>query len=901
MSVSQMMVSSTTFVLAVVLTAFIGVPAFAGGQALGLKRPVLDHRIDPEKVEQYEAAVVTAMAMSEEELLSFVPEKTPTYFCHCPNCHGGSQGLGVMGWDVANPQQLTCNYCGMVFPNDQYPADQMIEGENVLGEIVQYSYHQDRKYDDLRIFYEGYILEKKRTWIQARAYDLAKAYAVTGKPEYARRVALILDRIAQVYPHYPVMKQWIRLFEFAPSQEPPYPSNGGRWDRWTSGELPEEPALCYDLIYNSDEFDKLSAERGYDVRERLEQEFFIAIFDANNTPPLEESGQLATRNLRRAGIIGQVINEPRIVHWSFNWLKTMAHQRCFYDGSLSMAPSYHYQIMGDFRTSFNLMRGYTDPLGYVHPETEVRFDNLQPEEVLPFILRAYRAPSIVDFPNGTSSPFHDTWAGERRSDPRDTTVSTILPGFGHASLGRGQGSNQMQAQLHFSGAYKHSHRDNLNLTLWAKEREMLCDIGYSHVRSRLWAANTMGHNLVAVDREEQVGSGDPSAGDLVWFFPDSGGVSVTEADSTRVYANIGNVDRYRRMLIMVPVSDADAYVLDVFRVRGGKTHDWLLHGDADRDMNASCSVELPHQRPDMLEDDEEWVEPVDESSRFNLYGCIRDVAYGAVQGTVTITFAYVDEPSRGLRTHITAGDNAVVNLGVSPSIRRAGKFDSEAFDYWMPQLLVRRTGQAPLQSTFGAVYEPFAGDTFITEVSAISVEPGDDGVYAVRVEHGNAVDTIISTLDQAPYPERQIDGVSLHGRLGIVRREGGTVIGMWLFEGESLACAGQTLAGDTAAFTGTIQAAIRSVDGALYDALITDADLPEGDQLKDVWMVVTHGNGYTHGYLIERVERHEGLSHIVLSMDHGLRIDGEMTEELYFPQRQIAGVNAFAIPLQTSR
>jgi hypothetical protein len=303
----------------------------------------------------------------------------------------------------------------------------------------------------------------------------------------------------------------------------------------------------------------------------------------------------------------------------------------------------------------------------------------------------------------------------------------------------------------------------------------------------------------------------------------------------------------------------------------------------------------------MLEDDEEWVEPVDESSRFNLYGCIRDVAYGAVQGTVTITFAYVDEPSRGLRTHITAGDNAVVNLGVSPSIRRAGKFDSEAFDYWMPQLLVRRTGQAPLQSTFGAVYEPFAGDTFITEVSAISVEPGDDGVYAVRVEHGNAVDTIISTLDQAPYPERQIDGVSLHGRLGIVRREGGTVIGMWLFEGESLACAGQTLAGDTAAFTGTIQAAIRSVDGALYDALITDADLPEGDQLKDVWMVVTHGNGYTHGYLIERVERHEGLSHIVLSMDHGLRIDGEMTEELYFPQRQIAGVNAFAIPLQTSR
>ena len=116
----------------------------------------------------------------------------------------------------------------MVFPNEQYPADRMIEGKNVLGEIVQYSYHQDREYDDLRIFYEGHILEHKRTWILERAYELAKAYGVTGKPEYARRVALILDRITQVYPHYPVMKQWIRLFEFAPSQEPPYPSNSGR-------------------------------------------------------------------------------------------------------------------------------------------------------------------------------------------------------------------------------------------------------------------------------------------------------------------------------------------------------------------------------------------------------------------------------------------------------------------------------------------------------------------------------------------------------------------------------------------------------------------------------------------------------------------------------------------------
>ena len=102
MNLSQIL-GPTTFVLTVLMTLTIGVTAFAGGQALGLKRPVLDHRIDPEKTEQYEAAVAVVMAMSEEELLSFVPEKTPTHFCHCPNCHGGSQGSRVLGWDVANP------------------------------------------------------------------------------------------------------------------------------------------------------------------------------------------------------------------------------------------------------------------------------------------------------------------------------------------------------------------------------------------------------------------------------------------------------------------------------------------------------------------------------------------------------------------------------------------------------------------------------------------------------------------------------------------------------------------------------------------------------------------------------------------------------------------------------
>lgn len=887
-------------VATVLLVLAVAGPVLAGGQALGIKHPVFDYGIDPAKAAQYEKAVERVMAMSEEEMLAFVPEKPRNMFCHCPNCHGGSQGLGVFDWSVDRPDELKCRYCGLVFPNEQYPDDQVLEGKNKQGETFTYRYHQDKKYADLREFFGAHILSQKRDWIVYRCYDLGKAYQATGKAEYARRAALILDRIAQVYPHYPVVKQWIRSFAFAKSQDPPYPSSGGKWGRWAAGELPGTPTECYDLVYDSEEFDKLSKERGYDVRERIENDFFKAVFAANNTAPLTEGGQLSTRNLRRAGVLGRVINEPRMVHWSFGWLKHMACQRCFYDGMLNLAPSYHYQILGDFRRAFKNLTGYSDPPGYVD-EDGTRFDNLVPEEEVPFIVKAYDAPSVLDFPNGCSSPIHDTWPGEGRSKPRTVTVSTITPGYGHASLGRGEHDNQMQAQLHFSGAYGHSHLDTLNIIIWAKEREMLSDLGYTHTRIRSWNSHTISHNLVAIDREIQNGGGNASAGDLLWFFPDTSGVAVTEADGKRAYSKVPGVEQYRRMLVLVPVAEADAYVLDIFRTQGGSTHDWLLHGSADEDMTATCSIGLPDQRKDMLEEGETWEEPVSEGSRFNFYGVIRDVAYATTEKDAMTTFACAEEPDRGIRIHLLGAEGTEVSLGRSPSARRAKRENSQVFNFWMPQLVVRRQGDAPLRTTFVAVEEPFAGKPFIQAVERLELAPAHEDAVALRVTHGDTTDTIIATLDEPPYPERTTpDGFAIKGRLGLIRQVAGKTTGMWLFEGEAMSCGSDAITTDSGVLTGTIQAATRKADGDDQDAFITEADLPAGEILHGVWMIVTHGNGFTHGYEIDRVEKAGGKTVAILTMDHGLTMDGETTQEIYFPQRTIEGVNTFRIPLAAS-
>jgi hypothetical protein len=60
-------------------------------------------------------------------------------------------------------------------------------------------------------------------------------------------------------------------------------------------------------------------------------------------------------------------------------------------------------------------------------------------------------------------------------------------------------------------------------------------------------------------------------------------------------------------------------------------------------------------------------------------------------------------------------------------------------------------------------------------------------------------------------------------------------------------------------------------------------------------MVVTHGNGYTHGYPIDRVERRGDRTWVHLGMDPGLRIEGDVTQEVCFPRRRIEGRNRFVI------
>ncbi|MBM4081860.1 MAG: alginate lyase family protein, partial [Planctomycetes bacterium] len=524
---------------------------------MNMKHPVLTHQVDAQRAATYEKAVSRVMAMSEEEMLKLIPTKSAILFCGCANCSGGQQENGMFEWTIERPSELRCKFCKHVYPSEKYPVNWTATGRNALGETVTYKYYFDEK-AKRDFWFEAHADYFLRSWFVGQCLALAQAYHATQKPQYARRAALILDRFAQAYPRMAVLSQWPYRRRDVVKPTPPYPHAGGKWGRWSSDEVPHHLPEAYDLIHDSAELDKLSQQQGADVRKRIENDFFRAtvqyMFTFEREPTGVHLNNMAPHYTRNIIHIGRVIGEPDYVHWGYRWVGNILRDGFFYDGMWHEAPSYHYQTIGGVRRVVAALKGYSDPLGYRRAADGMRLENLDLEAQLPFVAKAMAAPSLVAYPNGRICPVHDSWATSRTIAPREQTSSTLLPGFGHASLGRGRGENQLQAQMHFSGGYGHSHADNLHFALFAKGSELLSDIGYTHSKLRRWTVSTIGHNLVAIDRQDQTTR--DADGDLLMFVPDLNGLAVVEARGERGYPKLAEV--YRRELILVPVSETDA-------------------------------------------------------------------------------------------------------------------------------------------------------------------------------------------------------------------------------------------------------------------------------------------------------------------------------------------------------
>ena len=811
---------------------------------------------------------------------------------------GQSGGSGVAS-DPNLPRLRKYNVPHPVYPVDhpiwtlvrgKVQADDWVDKSN--GELRSHIDEQGARRGDNALMLE--VLQR-----------LAHKYARTGEARYAYKAAVILDRYAEVIGVWPYFDQSgektyphdVMLPQYGIEMPPHY---GAFWSTWHPYDLQASHplALAYDQIVNSGQMEKLAEETGQDVRLKIERDLLYANLEIADRYPLMYINTDA--NLLFGMLIwGQALGDPELVHRAIRFgdgLRKVSYfpSMFWHEGS----PSYHMMITGRWAIYYpkGCLDSYSDPAGYRDPVDGARFDKADfLARYQPLLDGAARQMQKWVLPNGHYAAVHDTHWKDNTIERWDCygILDEYLPSestavlhtwVGHATLGRGQGPNQVQAHLHFSGAMGHEHKDNLNFFLWAKNKELLSETDYYGIDNRAWAASTAGHNTVVVNEQDQFRRGNApqrqfsdidrvpgvedfwfarthlkhgttlTDGQLRLFSADAPGIQVVEADGHRAYPS-DLVKLYRRTLAMVQTGGEDIYIVDIFRVRGGGTHDWMLHGPLQDDYTVTTSLNLnPHEGTR-----HKWLD--------DLRSARTDGPWWAEFRTPT---------GEAVRTTVMPAAGTEVTLAQGPAMRRMG---TQTF------LDVRRVGSST--SVFVAVHEPHTGSPRIRSVKLVPAGRASEMAVALQVELPDRTDTILSTLDEnGAIVAAEID---FQGRFGYLSVPNNRARTLYMADAGHLKTGGATLEGP-AAYTGAVTQTLSTARGDALNAFVVDAPIPDSN-LTGKLFLTTDGDGSTRGFLIKSVHGNR----IEVDRLPGMTVQDGYVKLQYFPNWGIPGGLDFRI------
>lgn len=726
-------------------------------------------------------ATAFVRGLSEEALIALVPEQSGLRFIDCPNCTAGHQENQLI-WKPESPDSVACRYCGHQYPSEVYPATESVTVLSPQGKTAKFPYWADSK--GYRHFFAARRDDLVRDYLAERTRELALLYAVTEDPIYARRAAILLDRFAQVFPgwcyhfDYPFQQKQIYDGHVSPAQfRPGYRT--ARWNWWAYSDIPVPLVEAYDWIRDSGVFAALTTERGIDTAMRIEQDLIRNAAEQVLANP-EPYTNMSPTAWRALVLSGRVLNEPRYVHEVVRRLRTFVDTQFFYDGAWPEgSPDYAAQTVGGLERVLSLLRGYSDPEDYSDAVDGGRFDQLDPAVSLPAMKQAREAQMKMRLPDGRSVPVHDTWSTSRRGSLKSTSP-WLLPALGHACLGGGTDRHQTQLHLTWSGGYGHSHADNLSILLFAHQRELLSDLGYSHTAYRSWTLATAAHNTVVIDgRNQALGSRQaPTDGRLLFCDLRNPRVQVVSADGTRGYPGLASI--YRRTMVLVAADEGSYYAVDLFEVNGGRTHDYFLHGDADH--VGTVTTELPlTQLSTLLPSGFNWAPTQNEgeahrtSETHYAYGFLRNLrsADATAEAVLPVTFhSDAADSGPGVRVFLFPQADSQLITGDNPSVRLAREDDANLERFHRPFLMLRHRPDDG-RSRFLSVLEPFEIRPSLNSVERISVS-GD--AVVLRVQTGDRTDLIVVGADErVMIPSNDSQAIAFKGLLGVLSLRHGDV------------------------------------------------------------------------------------------------------------------------------
>ncbi len=796
----------------------------------------------------------------------------------CPSC---KKSVPMYNWKMdafGHPWKTQCPQCKEFFPKNDFKAfyDSGLDEHGVFDPklanrtLLYNTEHPDPK-DPLHRFGvddgTGYV-EGGNKWRFIGAYliygqwkqaivngigALGNAYSVTGDAKYAHKAAVLLDRVADLYPAFDFAKQ-AEVYEV--------PGAAGYVSTWhdACGET-RTMGMAYDQIFDAIKGDKelvrflaVKAKRYKlgnpkaafaDVQRNIESgilrdslinrkkvesnypqtDLNIAMFKAILEWPAsrDEVNKLLGIIIDTGTKVDGVSGEKGMccyASWAVRTLADMLEQFSRIEPQfLANAFKKHPRLLDTWQFYIDTwcLQAYNCNVGdsttFVNPSnyqgvgfTKNPGVNASGFTFLDHLYEITRDPAYLQLMyigngNTVADLPHDLFAEDpealqkRVQDVIDREGTALKMRSANkeqwhlAILRSGEKDKARVLWLDYDATERHRHMDCMNLGLYAYGVDLMADFGYPPVQYGGWTApkarwftKPTAHNTVVVDGADQ-----PAVNGKTTMWADGKRFQVIRASAPEIAGK-----QFERTAAVVSISPSEFYVLDLFRVTGGKDHAKFMHTQL---ASMTCEgLELSagedYGNGSYFRDTKTDNAP---KPGWSVDWAINDQFKRAVPGP-EIHVKYTD-----LTTDAQVSTcEAWVSLGISTN--------NEA---WIPELIVRRKSEnEPLASTFVGVLEPYYKQSSIASIRRLPLETVKGAGYhdsCVAVEitlKDGRKDVLIAADEENPLglkPSLASDvtliqkdsGISLNGELCLVRfAKDGKVEYVALCKGESVTAGG---------------------------------------------------------------------------------------------------------------
>lgn len=752
------------------------------------------------------------LEFSDEYLRYLIPTAdTPrafdVHFNQCPIHSQEIKKYGSYPWiiDLKNPWKVKCPVGGEYYPTNDYDPENPGSPEDVTyEEFIDTGWGWRKPGDPHKYWFVAYF----NHWalhghIVPGAEVLGKAYLLTGDKKYSRKAAVILDRIAEVYPEMDHVKQSRYGTEI---QKGTYQGRIVNYI-WETG-LVTTAARAYDFAYEGLEGDaQLEKSLGKsieEIKENIETNLLENAARSIYTMDGRIQGNYGMHQSALATIAVVLDNEnsEKYIEWVLynkggganpyinQGVVSALNNLLYRDGvAYESAPGYNFIWPGMIREVAEVLMKRGINLYEEYPRMKSMYD-----APIDIVMNGIASPNIGDTgsvvsrgKSGWSVENYET-AFRRYKDPRyakvlyalgtygqdlfkepikDEVVEIIkkegpqieyrsdnLPGYGLALLRGGASDDPLSVSFYYGKGGGHDHWARLNIEVFGKGTNLIPDLGYPeyasgyHKKRFGWTSHTLSHVTVLVNEKKQ----STKEGGRLHHFAWTSGLQYVDASAEVAYK--GTVDMYRRALALIDAPDGkNSYLLDIFMVKGGTRHDYSIHGPDAEFSVKGISLTKPQKTGTLAGENVSFgtlydapnLEAPGYTGAYSSYqgsgfGYLYNVQRGEPKESWSALWDLKDGKKNGLEIIFIGEDREVVVADGEPP--QKGNVPKS-----LKYILRRRgDGTIKLDSTYITIIQPYTGTPFIKGARFL----GQDGTgTGVAVDYGDEIDYLIQDLDGA--------------------------------------------------------------------------------------------------------------------------------------------------------